>query len=94
MTMSKQLFKRGWKVKVSLNLPKSMSHFDKGFFGIIEYSYHQKYGYGDKNKYGIVKLNSKGEGVNSISWYPASVLTLVSSDIPAGLTLIEKYKYG
>lgn len=90
--MSKQQFKRGWRVKVSDKMPPIMSHFEKGFEAIIEYSFHQQYGYGAKNDYRLIQLKN-GKPVNSISWYPASLLILVSDDQEAGKKLIENFNY-
>jgi len=90
----KQKFKRGTMVRVSDRLPQMMSHFHSGFFGIVEYSYKQEYGYGSNKDYSLIVLNSKGEAISSICWYPEDCLTAVSTDYASGKEIIEKYHYG
>ena len=70
-----------------------MSHFEKGFEGIVQYTYAQKY-HGDNIKsYSLVVLDSNGNPINSICWYDESQLTLLSDDTAEGKRIIEEYKY-
>ena len=88
-----QKFPRGCFVKVCDKMPSHMSHFESGFFGIVEYTYAQKYGGSDVGSYSLIVLDDEGKPVNSISWYEENQLTLVDNDIEAGKRIIEAYKF-
>jgi hypothetical protein len=65
-------FKHGDLVKVADDLGEWMAHFQKGCEAIVDYSFADKFGYGDEESYGIF---IKGSGTTS--WYPGSVLTFI-----------------
>lgn len=89
-----QKFKRGFRIKVTENLPDSMSHFEKGFEGIVKYTHAQQFGGENIDSYSILQLNKAGKPINSISWYKENQLTLINENIKEGLALIEEYKRG
>jgi hypothetical protein len=88
-----QKFPRGARVKVTDEMPSSMAHFQKGFEGIVEYTYAQKYNGDNVDSYSLIVLADGGKPVNSISWYKECQLTLISDDVEAGEQIIEEYKY-
>lgn len=90
----KQKFPRGSFVKVSNTMPSYMSHFEKGFIGVVEYTYAQRYGGSDIDSYSLIVLNNKGKPINSIAWYEEDQLTLVDSDTTKGKEIIEKWRFG
>ena len=89
-----QKFARGCRVKVDDEMPRFMSHFKKGFEGIVEYTYAQKYHSDDIKSYSLVVLDDNEKPINSISWYYESQLTLLSGDTKEGKRIIEEYKEG
>lgn len=91
--MGLQKFRRGSVVHVDKIMPKSMSHFDNDFDGIVKYTYGQRYGGDDRSQYALVKIEN-GKPVNTIAWYDESQLTLVSDDVNNGIMLMEQYSYG
>ena len=95
MRKNKQKFPRGTYVKVADKLPESMSHFESGFEGIVEYTYYQEYGGDaeDKKEYSLIQLDKDGEPINSLSWYDEDQLTLVCSDVVEGKRVIEAWNY-
>ena len=93
-TAKKQKFPRGTMVKVDDEMPAIMAHFPCGFYGIVEYSYRQEYGFGPAKSYSLIVLDKNNKPINSIAWYEEYQLLLVSDNIEAGLKLIEQYNYG
>lgn len=91
----KQKFPRGSFVHVTKNLPGNMSHFEKDFDAVVEYTYAQRYGGKGQNQkeYSVIVL-SKGKPVNSIAWYKEEHLTLLKGSIEEGKKLIEEFHYG
>ncbi len=61
-------------VKVSKEMPQSMSHFTKDFIGIIKGSYSQLYRGSNTHEYSIYQIEND-KIINNISWYPESLLT-------------------
>jgi len=97
---SKQKFLRGMRVKVADEMPPQMFHFEKGFVGIVTGSYVDHYeaqigGRPDRHSYtsySLAVLNKAGDKiVNRISWYDEDQLSLVDSDIYAGILLLQGY---
>ena len=88
-----QKFPRGSRVKVGDDLPLYMFHFEKGFEGIVQYSYAQKYHGDNIDSYSLIVLNDNGKPVNSISWYTENQLTLISDDVGEGKRIIEEYEF-
>lgn len=70
----KQKFRKLTFVKVDDEMPQSMSHFDKGFIGIVDGTYSQIYG-GDKIDIYSLYKTEEGQVVNRISWYKEYQLT-------------------
>jgi hypothetical protein len=69
-----QKFKAYSFVHVSKKMPKTMSHFEKDFDGIIQGTYEQIYHNGcDFKSYSVYQIEN-GKVVNCISWYPESVI--------------------
>ncbi len=68
----KQKFPIGTLVWVDVKSPY-MEHFETKFFGIVAYSYAQKFSWGsesNKNTYSIIVLNNDLTKVrNEIAWY-------------------------
>lgn len=92
--MLKQKFRKFTFVKVADELPANMSHFDKGFMGIVKGSYSQLYGTEDIKNYALFVLKN-GVIVNEISWYPEEILTLVPyQDRGFAEELLEDYRFG
>ncbi len=91
-TPPQQKFKRGAFVKVTDEMPPWMSHFEKGFLGIVEYTYAQKYRCGNYNEYCLTQLDDAGKPINSLAWYDENQLTLVDDDLKAGVRIIEQYR--
>jgi hypothetical protein len=90
--MAKQKFKRFSIVKVDDEMPEEMSHFEKGFLGIVEGTYNQLYGGGDIQQYSLYQLDRKGKKViNTISWYDEEQLTLVETPSIKTVKLVDKY---
>lgn len=89
-----QKFKRGSKVHICKNMPKSMFHFENNFDAIVEYTYAQKYGGNNIDSYSVIVLNDSGQPINSIAWYHENQLSLLDDDIEVGKKIIEKYKNG
>ncbi len=87
----KQKFRKLTFVKVADKMPSSMSHFDKGFEGIVEGTYSQLYG-GDKiDKYCLFVIKDD-KIVNRIAWYYESQLTaLEEQDSLKAEVMIENY---
>ena len=52
----KQKFPRGSFVHVTKNLPIYMSHFEKDFDAVVEYTYAQRYGGKGQNQKNILLL--------------------------------------
>ena len=87
----KQKFIKLTFVKVDDEMPEMMSHFDKGFIGIVDGTYSQLYGGNDINSYGLYKVED-GKIVNRISWYYESQLTeLEEQDRGKAEDMIEAY---
>ena len=87
-----QKFGRGCRVKVDDKMPRCMSHFEKGFEGIVAYTYAQKYFGDDIGSYCLVVLDDNRKPINSISWYDESQLTILSDDTADGKRIIEEYE--
>ncbi len=87
-----QKFPRGTWVKVSNEMPPCMSHFEKGFIGIVNYTYAQKYWGDDVKSYCLIMLDKDNKPINSIAWYYEDQLTLVSNDIDTGIQIIKAFK--
>jgi hypothetical protein len=90
----KQKFLRGTRIKVDDAMPPSMTHFEKGFIGIVDHTYSQAYGGNDIKSYCIVQLNKDGQPINKIAWYQEDQLTLISDDLKAGEEILESYNIG
>ena len=87
----KQKFRKLTFVHISKEMPRSMSHFDSDFDGIVDGTYSQMYGGDDINSYSIYKIKD-GKVVNSISWYYESQLTeLEDQDREKAEDMIEEY---
>jgi hypothetical protein len=72
-----QKFKTGTTVKVDDVMPEMMSHFEKGFIGVVSGTYGSEYGGGKKSFKSYTLFMTKGNKiVNQISWYDESQLTL------------------
>ena len=83
-----QKFKRGWRVKITSELPESMSHFTCDCEAIVLFSYAQRYFGNDFDSYCLLLLED-GVPPRSCAWYEADQLTLVSDDVLAGLEVIK-----
>lgn len=71
-----QKFRKFDLVKVDVISPH-MNHFSTNFYGIVAYSYREKYGGSNNTSYSIIKLNTKlTKAVNQISWYNDADLKL------------------
>ncbi len=87
----KQKFRKLTFVKVDDVMPPEMSHFDKGFVGIVNGTYSQLYGGDNINSYSIYKVED-GEIVNQIAWYYENQLTeLNEGDREKAEDMIEVY---
>ena len=87
----KQKFLKGFEVKVDDEMPDIMSHFEKGFNGIVDHTYSEAYGGKDIKSYCLLVLDENRKPINKISWYNESQLTLVSDDMMNGMEIIENY---
>jgi len=72
-------------------MPSSMSHFPKGFYGVVEYTYGQKFGGSGVDDYSLIILDDNTP-VNSCAWYRENQLTLVEEDTRLGLKLIKIWR--
>jgi hypothetical protein len=87
----KQKFRQLTFVKVDDKMPEHMSHFDKGFIGIVEATYSQLYGGNDITSYSLYKVEDN-KIINNISWYDESQLTeLPKQDRLKAEEMIEAY---
>lgn len=94
-----QKFKRGSRVRIADKMPSSMSHFHCGVEAIVEYTPGQKskrdrqYQRDDFSNYSLLLFDKEGGIFGTVSWYPESVLTLVSDDTREGLNILEQYHF-
>jgi hypothetical protein len=87
----KQKFKKLTFVKVADEMPPYMSHFDKGFIGIVDGTYSQIYTGNDIYSYALFKIENE-KIVNRISWYNEELLTeLPEQDRERAEEMIEAY---
>ena len=87
----KQKFRKLTFVKVDDEMPEIMSHFDKGFIGIVDGTYSQLYGGDNIKSYGLYKVEGD-KIVNRISWYYENQLTeLKEQDKEKAEDMIEAY---
>lgn len=84
-----QKFPRGARVKVADEMPSYMSHFDKGFEAIVQYTYGQKFGGFNTNQYSLIYETK--DGYFSVAWYEEDQLTLISDDTEQGMKIIEAH---
>jgi hypothetical protein len=74
-----QRFKVLTKVYVTKDIPSYMSHFEKGFYGIIQGSYAQICDGKDITSYSVYQLDGKnGKIVNCTAWYDEDQLKKVA----------------
>jgi hypothetical protein len=71
-----QKFPIGTFVKIADDLGPYMTHFEKGFYACIDYTYAQKYGGGDTISYCLNVRVADGKW-RRIAWYYEYQLTLV-----------------
>ena len=87
----KQKFRKLTFVKVDEEMPETMSHFDKGFVGIVEGTYSQIFGGRNIGSYALYKVEGD-KIVNRISWYYEHQLTeLKEQDRCKAEDMIEVY---
>jgi hypothetical protein len=88
-----QKFPQGTRVYVSNYMPDCMSHFERDFIGIVEYTYAQEYGGENFDSYSIIQLDNNNHPINSTSWYYTCLLTLHPlSDCRKGKKIISKWR--
>lgn len=87
-----QKFPIGAKIKVADELNRQMSHFPKGFNGIVVCSYSQDCGReGMEDMYRLIVLNDYDEPIGRFGWYPEEYLTLISEDVENGNNIITHW---
>ena len=90
----KQKFRKLTFVRVCDEMPRTMSHFDSGFIGIVEGTYSQMFGGPNVDSYSLFKVEDN-KVVNCIAWYHESQLTAIEEqDTLSAETMIEEYQTG
>lgn len=89
MGKKKQKYLRGHRVFITKDLPKFMSHFERGCEAIVDHSYSDQYGGDDVESFALLLLEPY---LYRVAWYKEDQLTLVNSDRDAGERLLQKYK--
>ena len=72
----KQKFSKYQFIHICKNMPLHMSHFKSDFYGIIGYSYAEKYWGDDYKSYMIYQIEN-GKVVNGMAWYQESQISLL-----------------
>ncbi len=96
--MKSPKFRRYTGVKIDDEMPKSMSHFEKGNYAIVKGTYRELHRGSmphQEIEYSLYLLEG-GKVVNCVSWYGECQLTAVPemADVQRNLDLIEDYELG